>query len=44
MEFPEVQPICIDGEIFSADSVDFTVIPNAFNFVVPKGSDLKYKK
>ena len=28
--------ICIDGEIQNADTVEFEIIPKAFNFVVPK--------
>jgi YegS/Rv2252/BmrU family lipid kinase len=44
MEFEEPQPICIDGEISNAKSVDFTVIPGAFNFVIPKGSALRFPK
>ncbi len=43
MEFDTPLPICIDGEIKGAKSIDFQVVKNAFNFVVPKGSDLKYK-
>ena len=42
MEFEECLPICIDGEIKSANEVEFTSIPNGFNFVVPKGSELLY--
>ena len=42
MEFEQPQPICIDGEITNAKTVDFTVIPGAFNFVLPKGSDLAF--
>ncbi|MBO7196085.1 MAG: YegS/Rv2252/BmrU family lipid kinase [Clostridia bacterium] len=42
MEFEEPIPICIDGEVSNAKSVDFTVIPKEFNFVIPKGSALKY--
>ena len=42
MEFDQPQPICIDGEIFNAKTVDFTVIPGAFNFVIPKGSGMKF--
>jgi diacylglycerol kinase family enzyme len=42
MEFDNEQPICIDGEIFHAKTVDFEVIPGGFNFVVPKGSELLY--
>ena len=44
MEFESPIPICIDGEIKGAKSIDFTVERNAFNFVVPKGSDYKFKK
>jgi diacylglycerol kinase family enzyme len=42
MEFPNEQPVCIDGEITSAKSVDFTVIPGGFNFVLPKGVEISY--
>ncbi len=42
MEFPSPLPICNDGEIKGAKSIDFTVIKNGFNFVIPKGSGLKY--
>ena len=42
MEFDEPIPICIDGEIKGARTVDFTLVKNAFNFVVPKGSKLLY--
>lgn len=44
MEFETPLPICIDGEIKGAKNIDFSVAQNAFNFVVPKGCDLKYKK
>ena len=40
MEFEEPVPICVDGEISGAKNVEFTVVPNAFRFVVPKGSEL----
>lgn len=43
MEFDAPIPICIDGEIKGAKNIDFTVVPNAFNFVIPKGCDFKYK-
>lgn len=36
MEFETPIPICIDGEIKGAKTVDLTVIRNAFNFVIPK--------
>ena len=44
MEFDSPIPICIDGEIKGAKSIDFTVVKNAFNFVIPKGSEYKYAK
>ena len=40
MEFDAPLPICIDGEIKGAKSVDLSVVKNGFNFVVPKGSEL----
>lgn len=43
MEFDTPIPICIDGEIKGAKNLDFSVVPNAFNFIIPKGCDLKYK-
>lgn len=43
MEFEAPLPICIDGEIMGAKSLEFTVVKNGFNFVIPKGSDLKFK-
>lgn len=43
MEFDEPIPICIDGEIKGAKTIDFEVVKNGFNFVVPKGCDLIYK-
>ena len=42
MEFETEQPICIDGEIFHGQQVEFNVAPGAFKFVVPKGSQLLY--
>ena len=39
MEFDNPVPICIDGEIKGAKNIDFTVVKNAFNFVIPQGSD-----
>jgi len=41
MEFEEPMSICIDGEIFEASTIDFRVIPNGINFVVPKGCEYK---
>ena len=43
MEFDSPIPICIDGEIKGAKNIDFSVVRNAFNFVIPKGCELKYK-
>ena len=43
MEFKSPVPICIDGEIKGAKSIDFTVIKNGFNFIVPKGSEFQSK-
>lgn len=42
MEFEEPIPICIDGEVSNAKNVEFTVIPGAFNFVIPKGAALRF--
>ncbi len=42
MEFEEPIPICIDGEIKGALTIDFSVVRNGFNFVIPKGSSLSY--
>jgi len=42
MEFDEPIPICIDGEIKGAMTIDFTAIKNGFNFVIPKGSAMRY--
>ena len=42
MEFENEQSVCIDGELTSARSVDFTVIPGGFNFVHPKGVEISY--
>ena len=44
MEFDTPVPICIDGEIKGAKNIDFEVVKNAMNFIVPKGSELKYKE
>ena len=44
MEFETPLPICIDGEISEAQTIDFSVVRNAFNFVIPKGCELKYKQ
>ena len=42
MEFEAPLPICIDGEIKGAKKIDFSVVKNGFNFVIPKGSYLLY--
>ena len=39
MEFNKPIPICIDGEIKGAKTVELTVIRNAFNFVIPKKNE-----
>ncbi len=43
MEFESPVPICIDGEIKGAKTIDFSVVKDAINFVTPKGCELKYK-
>lgn len=43
MEFEEPIPVCIDGEIKGAKNIEFTVVPNGFNFIVPKGSEYRFK-
>lgn len=40
MEFEEPVPICIDGEIKGAKTLDFEIIKDGFNFVVPKGCEI----
>ena len=40
MEFEAPVPICIDGEIRGAKTVDFSIIPRTLNFVIPKGSEI----
>lgn len=44
MEFDSPVPICIDGEIKGAKTIDFSVVKDAFNFVIPKGSEYKDSK
>lgn len=44
MEFESPVPICIDGEIKGVKTVDFSIVKNGFNFVIPKGCTFKYKK
>lgn len=41
MEFDEPIPICLDGEIKGAKNIDFSVERNAFNFIIPKGSEIR---
>ena len=40
MEFESPLPICIDGEIKGAKTVEFTAIKDGFNFVIPKGCEI----
>ena len=42
MEFEEPIPICLDGEIKGAKTIDFSVVKNGMNFVLPKGCELRY--
>lgn len=42
MEFDEPIPICLDGEIKGAKNIDFSVVRNSFNFIIPKGSEILY--
>ncbi len=42
MEFDNPIPICNDGEIKGAKNIDFSVIRNGFNFIIPKGSSMRY--
>ncbi len=44
MEFEQPQPVCVDGEVSNGKTIDFTVIPRAFNFVLPRGSKLRFPK
>lgn len=44
MEFDSPIPICIDGEIKGAKTIDFSVARDAFNFIIPKGSEYKSAK
>ncbi len=44
MEFDSPIPICIDGEIKGAKTIDFSVVSNALNFVLPKGCEYKFSK
>ncbi len=40
MEFDTPVPICIDGEIKGAKNIDIAIVKNAFNFIIPLGSEL----
>ena len=40
MEFDDVTSICLDGEIIEAKSAEFTLLPRAVKFVIPKGSKM----
>ncbi|MBP3308888.1 MAG: YegS/Rv2252/BmrU family lipid kinase [Clostridia bacterium] len=42
MEFDGPIPICVDGEIKGAKTIDFSVERKALNFVIPKGSGIRY--
>lgn len=44
MEFEAPLPICIDGEIKGAKTIEFTAIKDGFRFVVPKGCELISKE
>ena len=44
IEFDSPVPICVDGEIKGAKSVELSAIKNGFNFVVPKGCELRRPK
>ena len=41
VEFSSPVPVCVDGEIKGAMTLDVEVIPKAFNFVIPKGSSYR---
>ena len=43
MEFEDPIPICLDGEIKGAKNIDFSIERNAFNFIVPKGSAMRFR-
>ncbi|MBE6635058.1 MAG: YegS/Rv2252/BmrU family lipid kinase [Ruminococcaceae bacterium] len=43
MEFETPIPICVDGEIKGSKTIDFSIVRNGFNFVIPKGSSIRYK-
>ncbi len=41
MEFDSPVPICIDGEINGAKTIDFSIVSGGMNFVIPKGSEYR---
>ena len=43
MEFEKPVPVCLDGEIKGFKNIDFSVVPNGFKFVIPKGCEYKYQ-
>ena len=43
MEFDRPVAVCIDGEIKGAKTIDFSVEKKVLNFVIPKGSEIRYK-
>lgn len=43
MEFEAPIPICVDGEIKGAKTIDFSIVKNGFNFVIPRGCNIRYK-
>ena len=43
MEFDGPIAVCIDGEIKGAKTIDFSVEKRVLNFVIPKGSEIRYK-
>ncbi len=42
MEFENPIPICLDGEIKGAKTIDFSIERNAFNFIIPKGCAMRF--
>lgn len=42
MEFEGPIPVCVDGEIKGAKTIDFSVERRALNFVIPKGCSIKW--
>ena len=35
---------CLDCKNKPCDNIDFSVVKNGFNFVIPKGSEMKFKQ